>query len=196
MEPTEVGAFTPEADRGTDAVASKSLLFFFGLPGAGKSFCGRLMEREFGYRFHEGDAWLPEDLRASLRRGQGFTPEQRDRFAAAIADRIDEAKLSELRSLTPRPLAVAQAVFKRRHRDIIRKRHPEAKFVWVRSDDVRFERLAARGNLVDVDLGRRMASDFEPPSEDEVLHVIDNGGGTDEALLLQQVRDLAVASAL
>ena len=45
-------------------------------PWRGRFFWGQ----DLGYLFHDGDGWLPMDLRQSLRQGRGFTEEQRDRF--------------------------------------------------------------------------------------------------------------------
>lgn len=166
------------------------LLYVFGLPGAGKTFLGKVLEREVGYRFLEGDTWLPEDLRASLRRGEGFTPEQRDRFAQVIAERIQEARCQESeRATKARPLAVAQATFKRRHRDMIRRFHSDVQFVWVQcEEETRLSRLSLGGNLVDVDLGRRMALDFEPPDADERVISLRNDEGVHWQTLLAEIK--------
>eukprot|EP00425_Heterocapsa_triquetra_P027233 CAMPEP_0195113614 /NCGR_PEP_ID=MMETSP0448-20130528/103149_1 /TAXON_ID=66468 /ORGANISM="Heterocapsa triquestra, Strain CCMP 448" /LENGTH=202 /DNA_ID=CAMNT_0040150575 /DNA_START=1 /DNA_END=609 /DNA_ORIENTATION=- len=173
---------------------SMPLLFFFGLPGAGKTHCGQLAARAMGYRFCDGDHWLPDDLRASLARGEGFTPTQRDRLATNVATRISHVRAAEGAAVAhgsrARPLAVAQATFKRRHRDMIRSAHPDVVFVWVRAaGGARQARLSAGQNLVDTDLGRRMALDFEPPTDDEhaAVAVIDNGKGADDAALLGQL---------
>mmetsp|Transcript_11479 Transcript_11479/g.25269 ORF Transcript_11479/g.25269 Transcript_11479/m.25269 type:complete len:200 (+) Transcript_11479:283-882(+) len=143
-------------------------LLFFGLPGSGKSHCAKLAEEELGYEFHEGDHWLPEDLKANLARGQGFDDEQRLRFANEVADKMASARSHP----EARPLAVSQAVFQRRCRDAIRAKHPDVVFVWVRADTPsRQARLAKGGNLVDKALGQKMKNDFEEPAEDE-LHVL------------------------
>mmetsp|Transcript_118788 Transcript_118788/g.371460 ORF Transcript_118788/g.371460 Transcript_118788/m.371460 type:complete len:206 (-) Transcript_118788:7-624(-) len=195
------GTGEPAAPGGADAKAAGAggrppPLYFFGLPGSGKTHCGQLAERELGYAFHDGDAWLPEDLRESLRQGKGFTPEQRDRFAAAIAQQIGKVRAAEAAARGPdaRPVAVAQGTFKRRHRDLIRDAHPDIVFVWVRAEDeVRVSRLRAGGNLVDTELGRRMALDFEPPSGDEapLVPVVENDDGAGDAVLLRQLQAIA-----
>ncbi len=38
----------------------------------GKTFCGESLERDFGYCFHDGDQWLPEDLRETLKQGESW----------------------------------------------------------------------------------------------------------------------------
>ena len=144
-------------------------LFFFGLPGVGKTHCGEVLRQGFGYDFHDGDSWLPDDLKESLARGHGFTDEQRDRYAEEIARRISEVKeaeaqLSSSEGRAARPIAIAQATFKQRHRDLIRRAHPDLVFVWVQAaENSRMRRLRERDSVVDVALGRRMTQDFEEP---------------------------------
>ncbi|CAE7368735.1 unnamed protein product [Symbiodinium natans] len=141
-------------------------LFFFGLPGVGKTHCGEVLHQHFGYDFHDGDSWLPEDLKESLASGHGFTDEQRDRFAEEISRRISQVKAE-----AARPVAIAQATFKRRHRDLLRRAHPDLVFVWVQAGETsRVRRLRERDNVVDVALGSRMARDFEPPVDEK--HVV------------------------
>ena len=151
-------------------------LFFFGLPGVGKTHCGEVLHQDFGYDFHDGDSWLPEDLKESLATGHGFTDEQRDRFAEEISRSIFQAKAAEAELAAKegrvrRPIAIAQATFKRRHRDLIRRAHPDLVFVWVQAaENSRMRRLRERDDVVDTALGSRMARDFEPPEHEK--HVV------------------------
>ena len=85
-------------------------------------------------------------------------------IAAAKEAEAAEAR-EEQRGL--RPLVVAQATFKRRHRERIHKAHPDLSFVWVQAEeDERLERLRERAGVVDVALGRKMLEDFEAPDEE------------------------------
>merc|ERR1711971_157626 len=115
-----------------------------------------------------------------LANGHGFTDEQRQRFAGEIALRMTEARAAEeeFRGADARPIAVAQALFKRRDRDVIRCFHPDVRFVWIRADqETRVRRLRAGANLVDDTLGDRMTRDFEPPGDGEWVENIENGFG-------------------
>ncbi|CAK0881236.1 unnamed protein product [Prorocentrum cordatum] len=167
-----------EEKRASDA---PPLVYFFGLPGAGKNHCGEMLAREFGYVFRDGDRWLPEDLRDSLARGQGFTPEQRDRYASTIAaqiarERDAESSWAREHARAPRPLAVAQATFKRKHRDLIHARPPRRHVLLgaggrrhaLRPPGPRGQ-PGGRGPRQE-----RMAKDFEPPGHDEAAAVVDN----------------------
>ena len=41
---------------------SVAQVLVYGVPGAGKSFTARRLASDFGFRFCEGDEWLPEDM--------------------------------------------------------------------------------------------------------------------------------------
>ena len=55
------------------------LYYLFGLPATGKSHIGRMLENN-GFQYYDADKWLPMILLESLKQGNGFTPEQRDRY--------------------------------------------------------------------------------------------------------------------
>ena len=146
------------------SVGGPRVLYLFGAPGAGKSHVGALLAAHFGCAFHDADAWLPDDLSASLAAGSGFTPEQRDRYYALVGARISELRVAAAARAAPRTLVVAQATLKNRHRRMLLSRCPYARMCWVRAaeGDVA-RRLRAGRNLVDAPLGARMAAEFEEP---------------------------------
>ncbi|KAJ8600377.1 hypothetical protein CTAYLR_000721 [Chrysophaeum taylorii] len=146
-------------------------LFLYGPPGAGKSTLGKYLAATHGFRFEDGDAWLPADMVASLARGEGFSPEQRDRFAQVIIERVGEALEED-----PRPLVVAQALLKVRHRESIKKAHPSLLFVRVEADADELSRRLGRGdNLVDDNLGAAMRAQLEITSDDPVVEYAAQG---------------------
>jgi gluconokinase len=145
------------------------LIYLFGLPAAGKNYVGQVLAEEFGYTFYDGDLDLPPEMRAAVREGRPFTDEMRDRFYAALIDRI-----AALRREHPN-LAFCQATFKERHRRLIADAFPNLVFVLVEADeDVRMARLARGVNPVTVEYARRIAAFFEPPGHPH--YVIRNNG--------------------
>ena len=147
--------------------------FLYGLPGCGKSFVGKKLA-EMGYRFEEGDDWLSSDMRAALSRGEGFTPSQRDAYCDLIIERINAITDEEIHGQR-RPLAVAQAMFKRKHRRRIHEKCPQISFIQVKcAEDVRLQRLEARTEGIDAELGLKMLKDFQEGA-DTILRT-DAGG--------------------
>ena len=143
-------------------------LFLYGLPGCGKSFVGKKLA-EMGYRYEEGDDWLSGDMRAALGRGEGFTPAQRDVYCERLIERVNALTNEEVYGKR-RPLAVAQAMFKRKHRRRIAKACPQICMVQVKcAEEARIKRLEAREEGIDAALGAKMRTDFEPSADDPVL---------------------------
>jgi len=155
-------------------------LFLYGLPGCGKSFVGRKLA-EMGYRFEEGDDWLTGDMRAALGQGEGFTPAQRDAYCERIIERVNALTNEEIYGKR-RPLAVAQAMFKRKHRRRIAEACPQICMMHVKcAEEARLNRLEAREGGIDAALGAKMRKDFEPSADDPVLRT--DAGALLEALV-------------
>ena len=141
--------------------------FLYGLPGCGKSFVGKKLA-EMGYRFEEGDAWLSADMRAALSRGEGFTPSMRDAYCDRCIERINAINEEEIHGQR-RPLAVAQAMFKRKHRRRIHEKCPQISFIQVKcAEEERVRRLEMREEGIDAALGERMKRDFQE-GQDTIL---------------------------
>lgn len=136
-----------------------------GPPGAGKSTLGRHLQSANGFRFEDADHWLPRDMLVSLERGESFSPEQRDRFAAIIVERLKALKCHERR-----PLAIAQALLKSKHRALVRAAHPDMLFIRAHADSGElYRRLRQGGNLVDEHLGLKMNAQLEVDPNDPVI---------------------------
>ena len=125
------------------------LYYLFGLPATGKSHIGRMLENKFGFQYYDADKWLPNDLLESLKQGNGFTPEQRDRYYSHICDKITEI-ISQNNNKNKVPIVIAQATFKNKHRLHILKRFPYINLVWIQTSmEVRLKRLNQRNDTND-----------------------------------------------
>ena len=162
-------------------------LFLFGQIGAGKSHCGRLLARDFGLTFYEGDHDITPAMRTAIAARTPFTPEMRLEFADLLAHRI-----ATLATDTP-SFCVAQALFKNIERHRVRGRFPNLTFVWVRADArVIADRLRHRiGHVAELAYAEFANPYFEPP--DFPHRVIDNDG--DEASLRRHLTAVLHADA-
>jgi gluconate kinase len=136
------------------------LLILFGLPGAGKSFAGRLLRDRFGFFFHEADDDIPDDYKRDVAAGQVVDDVRRDAYHRHLLDR-----LAELLAAHPR-LAVAVPLLRDRHRRWIQERFPESIFILVRCDPSRWRaRLDSRPtHTVGLDYAQKILSLYEPPT--------------------------------
>ena len=156
-------------------------LYLFGLPAAGKNYVGEVLAEAFGYTFYDGDLDLTDELRDAVREGRPFTDPMRDRFYAALVERIAALRRDHA------DLAFCQATFKERHRAQMAAAFPDVVFVLVEADEAaRLARLAHGGNPVTVEYAQRIAAFFEPPQHPHF--VIRNDGGREE--VVAQLRSL------
>ncbi len=135
------------------------LLILFGLPGAGKSYAGRLLQSEHGFHFHEADDDIPDDYRRRVAGGEVVSDELRDDYHRALLERI-----ALLRAAHPL-LAVAVPLLRQKHRDWIHARFPDAHFILVVCPPELWEaRLDGRQHTVRSDYARRILPLYEPPT--------------------------------
>lgn len=151
----------------------------FGQIGAGKSYLGEYLAREFGFTFYEGDRDITPAMRHAIAARVPFTPAMRTEFAGILAGRIGQLAHG------PAPFCIAQALFKNTERRWIRARFPELTFVWVQAaPGVIAERLRQRtGHVADLTYAEFANPYFEPP--DFPHRVIENDG--DAASLRRQL---------
>jgi gluconate kinase len=135
------------------------LLILFGLPGAGKSYAGRLLAADFGFHFHESDDDIPEDYRRTVLAGEVVSDERRDDFHRALVERV-----AALAAAHPR-LAVAAPLLRQKHRDWLRARFSHAHFILVTCAAAQWQaRLAERTHTVGADYARKVLPLYEPPA--------------------------------
>lgn len=152
------------------------------MPGAGKTYVGRVLAGAFHFHFRDVDQDLPNAMRLAIIHKQPVTDAMRDEFFARVI-----AITRDLRAIHPR-VAIANTILKNRHRQQIADAFPDAQFLLVDSEpDLIAERFAVRGKyMIDLDDARRMAAAFEPPTLPH--HVLRNVDG--RASVIDQLRAL------
>jgi gluconokinase len=134
------------------------IVFLFGLAGAGKTFCGRLIAERLGYFCYDLDADSTPKMKQAIAEGRPFTDEMRDEFFAIVCQRIEA-----LRKEHPK-IIVMQAAYKERHRVLVSSLSDEMEMVWVDAPDALIvERLLGRGDAVSAEYADRIRANFEPP---------------------------------
>lgn len=135
------------------------LLIVFGLPGVGKTFVGKILQKKFGFYLHDGDKDLPEDMHVVLEKNGTITEEMRDEFFGNI-----------LRSLhylheQHKDIVVAQTFIKEKYRKWVQEQFPDAKFLLVIApDEVRENRLKLRKDYpLNISYARQMVVNFDEP---------------------------------
>ena len=141
-----------------------NLLFLFGLAGAGKTFCGKVLAERLGYYCYDLDVNCTPAMREAIAQKRPFTDAMRDEFFAIVCERI-----AELHAIHPR-MMVMQAAYKQRHRDLVTGRFPELEMVWIDApDELICQRLQSRGDAVNADYATTIRSNFEAPTSGKRL---------------------------
>lgn len=141
-----------------------TLVILFGLPGAGKSFAGQVLQSDFNFWFHEADDDIPDDYRQQVLAGQVVGEPMRDAYHRHLIERMLALQVAHPR------LAVAAPLLRDRHRQWIRSRFPQALFILVQCrPDTWQARLQTRTHTISLDYARKVASLYEPVS---VPHVV------------------------
>jgi gluconokinase len=155
------------------------LLILFGVPGAGKTYVGRIVQEAFGFTFHDADHELPDDMRAALKNKLTVTDDMRTRFFDRIVEKTRQLQAAH------EHVAIAQTFLKEAYRERMLRELPGARFIWVQSQPELIEaRFLQRSNyLIDIEQARRMAGAFDLPRIPH--HVIMNTNGRDS--VVQQI---------
>ena len=139
---------------------SRRLIILFGLPGAGKTYVGKVLRDEFGYFLYNADRNLPRVMRQTLYRRAPISNSMRDTFFANILKYV----VSLTKNYTK--VAVAQTFLKERYRKTLLKQFPYALFLLITADTPIRESRYQKRNYFNLGLAylRSMSAGFEEPS--------------------------------
>lgn len=134
----------------------RKLFVFFGLPGAGKTYVGKIAEKYFGYYLYEGDQDMSDAYKNAVV-DEIMTDELRQKFFDKLIENIGILKKEKV--------VVTQTFIKEKFRQQFLKAFPEAKFILIEAlTDVREKRLTHLGRFeLSLEKWQRMNALFEEP---------------------------------
>jgi gluconokinase len=119
--------------------AMPSILVVMGVSGSGKSTIGTQLALQLHWEFEDGDWFHPARNIDKMHAGIPLTDEDRAPWLIAIADFIDQARLSG------RHAVVACSALKRRYRTVIIGNRPDVRLIYLKGDiDLIARRIATR----------------------------------------------------
>lgn len=137
-----------------------SVLYIYGLAGAGKTYVGEIIGSVAGWYVYEADDDLTPDMKKARDEKKLFTSEMRDEFFCIVADRILQLRLEH------EHVVVTQATYMKQHRDYLARRIPDMDFICVTASDEIIDRhLTDRDNDIDRPYAASMRKNFQPPPE-------------------------------
>ncbi len=162
------------------------LIIVFGLPGAGKTYVGKLLHKYTGFRFYDGDRDLTGAIKKAITTQSRITEKMRDTFFEQLFNKI-EKELHKHNNLI-----VAQTFIKERFRKQAVRRFPNVKYLFVKAyPRVREQRIQTRAVMsLDKNYIKRMIRRFEKP---EIEHQVIVNNKQGKEALLQQFKQLKLS---
>jgi len=161
------------------------LFIFFGLPGAGKTYCSKIAEKYYGYELYDGDNDLTPEMQKAIQAQDSISDDMRDIFFENL---IESAK-----SLLKRyeKIIIHQTFIKEKYRNQFLKEIPGAKFVLVEADlKTREKRLRERKEYpLDEEYARKMTLIFERPT---IKHITIHNNLEGEESIKEQLQKILV----
>ncbi|MCL4415884.1 MAG: hypothetical protein M1365_04170 [Actinobacteria bacterium] len=151
----------------------------FGLPGAGKTFVGKIFEKHFDFYFHDGDKDLPDEMIHAIRNQNIIKKDMRDIFFKRIIKSCESLRLKFDK------IVISQTFIKEIYRKQFLSQFPNAKFVLAQADTaIRENRLLKRKDYpLNLDYARKMCKNFDTPLIS--YEVIDNNIEGEEYIIKQ-----------
>lgn len=152
-----------------------SLIILFGLPGAGKTFVGKVFEKYFDYHFYDGDSDLTEEMKKAIKEQKVFTDKMRDVFFQKLTKSIQELKSKH------KKLVVAQTFIKEKYRVNLINKIPDTKFILIETkNSLREKRLSLRKDYpLGMEYARKMSLNFDKPEIDHLI-IVNNIVGVED----------------
>lgn len=159
------------------------ILILFGPTGAGKTYIGKLLAKDFGYYFYDGDNDLSEEMKQALNSMKIITDRMRQKFIFRLINSC--VKLDK----KYKNLVIAQTFIKDKYRQRLLKKLPQAKFVLVKTKtNIRYVRRQQRADYPwDETYVKKMDRLFETPKIPHHLITNDNTGSDSLKFPLQQL---------
>ena len=159
------------------------IIILFGLPGAGKTYVGKLMHKFFNYTFYDGDHDVTDAIKTAIETKTPFTDDMRDEFFLKLFHSMD--RLLEHHE----NLVIAQTFIKERYRLQALERFPKAQFILVKTrSSIREERLEGRVEMhLERNYARQMVRNFDIP---HIKHAEVNNNREGDEELVEQLKKI------
>lgn len=134
------------------------ILVLFGLPAAGKTYVGKLLQDEFCFFFYDGDKDLTSDMKRAIRDKIVFTDAMRDVFFVNLIQSVHKLYEKHKR------LAIAQTFIKEKYRKQFLKEFPDVQFILVQTNTALRENRLTKRNDLSLAYTQKMVELFEEPT--------------------------------
>jgi gluconokinase len=135
------------------------IIVLFGLPGAGKSFIGDLLQNQFGFYHYDGDLSLPKIMKQAIFKKLPITDTMRNIFFKNLTQ-----KAKQLTKIHQK-IVISQTFIKEKYRKYFLTQIPETQFIFIKTNkSIREKRLLERQEYpLDIKYAQKMTLIFEKP---------------------------------
>jgi gluconokinase len=142
------------------------IIILMGVSGSGKTTVGRLLARDLGWPFYDGDDFHPQANIDKMRQGIPLTDADRDSWLTALRQQIT-ALIANHQSAV-----LACSALKQAYRDRLRGDQPEVRFIYLKGDYALIRRRLRkrRGHFMKADL---LTSQFAALEEPQGVPTVD-----------------------
>lgn len=132
------------------------LFIFFGLPGAGKTYAGKIAEKYFGFYLYDGDQDMSDSYKKAV---------IEEIMTDTIRQEFFDHLIQNVKKLQEKKVVVTQTFLKEQFREQFLKAFPHAKFILIEaSAEIREKRLPNHGRFhLSLEKWQRMNKLFEKP---------------------------------
>ena len=143
------------------------IIILMGVSGSGKTTVGKLLAKNLGWSFYEGDDFHPRANIAKMIRGVPLSDEDRQPWLAALKQLIQ--RLSE----TSQRAIITCSALKQAYRDFLAERHPGVTYVYLKGNEflIRQRLLKREMHFMKDDLLASQLEVLEEPQDALTLNV-------------------------
>lgn len=159
------------------------IIALFGLPGAGKSYIGDLLQSDFGFYHYDGDQSLPKIMKQAIFKKLPINDTMRNLFFKRLTQ-----KSKQLSKIHPK-LVISQTFIKDKYRQDFLKQIPNTQFVFIKANkSIREKRLLKRSEYpLNIKYAQKMTTIFEKPKISYKQIVNNTDGEKELKLKLQKI---------
>jgi shikimate kinase len=148
------------------------IIIIFGLAASGKNYVGEILSKHFGFQHEDADNWLTPDMQNYIIEKKTFSIEMLENFTHIIAKNIESLKNKH------KNIVITQALYRQKNRLYLKNYFKNENIIFIQTEsneDIIYQRLVKRNNLVTPEYANSILQYFEPMDGSYVIKNYNEG---------------------